>query len=154
MASPQFVFNNAVPQASQKLATTQPPILSNFQAINELVNINHVSFSDVVNYGKHTFTTFPLQGSLPTTGADQMNLYAATATTANGIELFYQYPSGGSRVQLTGNPSSNGTGDASSAGWAYLVGNIILKWGTIPSGTRQVLLLRILPVDQYPHILV
>jgi hypothetical protein len=128
MASPQFVFNNAVPQATQKLATTQAPILSNFQAINELINTNHVSFSDVVNYGKHNLTTFPLQSILPTTSAGQMSIYCAAAATVNGMELFYQYPSNGTRVQLT--PVVSSGADAANPGYTTMPGGVIMKWGT------------------------
>lgn len=134
MANQLFPYNNAVPQAEQKISPTQNPILNNFQSINELINVNHVGFADPVNYGKHTITTFPIQVSSPGTGTSEMILYAASATTANGIELFYQYPSNGSIVQLTGNNSNNGTGSASSSGWGYLVGGLLLKWGTTTVG--------------------
>lgn len=136
MASPQFPYNDAVPQAAQKISATQKPILNNFQAINELINANHVGFSDVVNYGKHSVTTFPLQSIVPVSSANEMVLYAAAATSANGIELFYQYPSAGTVGQLTGSSGGTnpGTGSSSSQGWAYLVGNILLKWGTSSVG--------------------
>lgn len=124
MASPQFPYNNAVPQATQKIASTQQSILNNFQAINELISTNHVGFSDVVNYGKHTFTTFPAQSPAPVTVGNQMSLYAAAATTTNGIELFYQYPNGGTTNQLTGSASVGGT-----SGYSLIPGGIIMKWG-------------------------
>ena len=126
MASPQFPFNDAVPQSAQKISPTQSPILNNFQSINELINVNHVGFNDVINFGKHTVTTFPIQSILPTTGVGEMNIYAAATTTTNGLELFYQYPNNGARVQLTGSGNSN---YAYQSGYSYLTGTLLIKWG-------------------------
>ena len=50
-----YTFSTNIPQSAQKISSTQAPIQSNFQAINELIDVNHVGFTDAVNFGKHTY---------------------------------------------------------------------------------------------------
>jgi hypothetical protein len=125
MAIPQFTYISNIPQPTQKKSQTQKSILGNFHAIKELIDINHVDFSND-NYGKHTFLTLPAQGSAPTTTATQMALYAAAIADPNGMEIFYRYPSSGAIGQLTslGGPALN-----SANGYCYLGGSVLMKWG-------------------------
>lgn len=126
MSLPIYTFSTNVPQANQKISATQQSILNNFQAINELVDVNHASFSDPVYFGTHRVTNFVLQDSDPSTAADQMTLYAKTVTgSVNPCEIFYRYPSDGTIVQLTGLGS---TGSAVTNGYSYL-GTNIMQWG-------------------------
>jgi hypothetical protein len=121
-----YAYSVNVPQSSQKISATQAPIQSNFQAINELLNINHVGFYDPVNFGKHTYTSFPIQMSDPATTSTEMAVYAKSSTDANGIELFYRYPSNGTVVQLTAGGSTSVSGNN---GYSYLTTTLLLKWG-------------------------
>lgn len=122
-----FTYSTNVPQASQKISATQVPIQSNFQAISELIGVNHVGFSDPVNFGKHNFTTFPFQGSDPSTTSTEMALYSKATGTPNAGEIFARYPNNGTVIQVSG--SSAGGAGASTNGWSYLPGNILMKWG-------------------------
>ena len=128
MSGPNFTFSTNVPQAGQKINATQVPIQNNFQALNELINVNHVGFGDNINYGKHNFTTFPLQASDPSTSSTEMAMYAkSTPGGPNLCETFIRYPSNGMISQITG--SSIGQGGAFVNGWSLLPGNILMKWG-------------------------
>ena len=123
-----YTFSTNIPQSAQKISATQAPIMSNFQAINELINVDHVGFNDAVNYGKHNFTTFPVQGSDPTTLSGEMAIYSkATPSGPNAAEIFYRYPSDGTVVQLTGSTSSGG---AATNGYAYMSSTLFIMWGT------------------------
>lgn len=138
MSGPMYTFSTNVPQASQNISATQAPILSNFQAINELFNVNHVGFYDATNFGKHTYTTFPVQGSDVTTSASQMAIYAKASTDSHGIELFYRYPSNGSVFQLTGGGSG---GVSATNGSVSITSSLTMNWGlaTInPTGATTV----------------
>lgn len=126
MSSPTFTYTPNVPQAAQKISSTQLPIMNNFQAINELISVNHVGFSDSVNFGKHIYTSFPAQGSDPSTSSTEIALYSKTASTSNGIELYYRYPSNGTVVQLSGGGS---TGVSATNGASYLTSTLLMKWG-------------------------
>lgn len=122
-----FTYSTNVPQSSQKISATQAPIQSNFQAINELINVNHIGFNDAINFGKHNFTTLPFQVSDPATASNEMALYAKATGSPNPGEMFARYPSNGSVIQISG--SSAGGAGASTNGWSYLPGNILMKWG-------------------------
>ena len=138
MSGPINTYISNIPQASQYIRATQQPIKSNFSAISELLNVNHVGFSDADNFGKHNFTSLPLQGSAPATSATEMALFSMAASSSNGIEIFYRYPSNGSTVQLTGAASG---GNTNSPGFAYLSPTVFMMWGntSVASSTSTVI---------------
>lgn len=125
-----YTYTPNIPQANQRIRATQAPILSNFEAINELLSVNHVGFSDSTNFGKHTFTSLVFQGSDPATSSNEMALYSKTSTDLNGAEIFYRYPNSGTVVQLTGTSSGNG-GSLNTNGYSYLTSSLIMKWGQV-----------------------
>ena len=124
-----YTFSPNVPQASQKISTTQVPIMSNFQAISELINVNHVGFNNPTDFGKHTVTTFPFQVSDPTTLSGEMAVYSkSTPSGPNAAEIFYRYPSNGTVVQLTGGGATGGAG-AASPGYSFMSPTVFMMWG-------------------------
>lgn len=131
MANPIYTYSTNVPQAAQIIDITQKPIESNFLAINEWINKNHVGFSDSVNYGKHNFTNLYFQNSDPSTSATEMALYSkATPGGPNAGELFYRYPSNGTVVQLTGGGTGSSSSTTTLTGYSNLPGGLMMKWGT------------------------
>lgn len=122
-----FPYNDAIPQAAQKISATQNPILNNFQSILELLSVNHAPFNSP-DAGKHYFTSLEFQGSDPATSASEMAVYCkATPSGPNDAELFYRYPSSGTVEQLSGNIGSVGT---FTNGYSYLAPTVLMKWGT------------------------
>lgn len=125
MALPKYVYKNNIPQGPNRIPATQKPINSNFQAINEILNVNHVGFNDA-NQGKHKYLTLPFQLSVPVTTSNQMSIYSATSTDGNSSEIFFTYPAATTGTPLTG----LGHGSLPSAeGWCYLAGSVLMKWG-------------------------
>ena len=123
-----FSYNDNVPLATQKLSVTQDPILNNFQAILELLSVNHAPFNSPYA-GQHLFTSLEIQGSDPATTATQMAVYCkATPSGPNTTEIFYRYPSNGTVNQLSGNIGS--AGGVFTNGYAYLAPTVLMKWGT------------------------
>lgn len=136
-----YTYSTNVPQANQKISATQAPIMSNFQAISEWANVNHVGFSDSTNYGMHTYTSLPFQMSDPSTLNGEMAVYCKATGSPNVAEIFYRYPNDGSVVQLTGGGSSGGAGAASN-GYAYMSSTVFMKWGLatgIVSGANNII---------------
>lgn len=130
------------PQATDQLSQSQSDILNNFTAIQGLIDVNHVDFSDGVNYGKHKFVTFPVQATTPTFLSGEVGLYNLLPVSPSPItgidELFInKIVSGGAAVQVPMTASilstNNGPGTFSN-GWTYLPSGILLKWAWI-SGT-------------------
>lgn len=137
-----YTFSTNIPQSGQKISSTQVPMQSNFQAISELINVNHVGFTDPNNYGMHTYLSLPAQGSAPSTSSSEMAIYCAASTGANPYEIYYRYPSDGTIVQLSGSSTDTGssTGVATD-GFAYLSSTLFMKWGTasgITTGTNTI----------------
>lgn len=138
MALPKYVYTNNIPQATNKISSTQKGIQNNFQAINEFFNVNHVDLNDA-NAGKHKFLTLPFQGSLPTTTSSQMSLYSASTSDGNGSEIFFTYPTAVTGTPLTG---LGGSSLPAATGYAYLGGSVLMKWGTatgITTGTNNII---------------
>lgn len=126
MPVPQYTYTSNTPQPGNKISSTQRPIMTNFQAINEIINVNHVGFNDV-NQGKHKFLTLPFLGSVPTTTSSQMSIYADATSDGNSAEIFFTYP-----TAVVGTPLT-GLGHLSlpaTSGFAYLAGSVLMKWGT------------------------
>ena len=133
-----YTFSTNIPESGQKISSTQVPIQSNFQAINEFINVNHVGFTDPNNYGMHTYLSLPAQGSTPSTSSSEMAIFCAASTGTNPYEIYYRYPSDGTIVQLSGSGSGDG---AATDGYAYLSSTVFLKWGTstgITTGTNTI----------------
>lgn len=53
-------YTENIPQPTDQINNSQPQLLANFQAIDTLVNVNHVDFDDPSgNQGKHKWCAFP-----------------------------------------------------------------------------------------------
>jgi hypothetical protein len=128
MCPTNYTYSTNVPQSHQKISATQRPIQSNFQAISDIINVNHVGFSDPINYGKHTYTSLPVQSLDPDTLNGEMAVYCKATGSPNPAEIFYRYPNNGSVVQLTGGGSSGGAG-ASSPGYSFMSPTVFMMWG-------------------------
>jgi len=115
MSGPTYTYTANVPQASTPFNETQAPILNNFRAINEYVNVNHIGFNNADDLGKHTFLTLPFQSETPAAVSDQITMYTQeTPDGPNASEIFYIYPDG------TTGQLSNNTSSSSSSGNVYL----------------------------------
>lgn len=78
-----MTFNPNIPQSGDRPSQTQGQILTNFQQLNTVFDVNHVPFNDptVANRGKHKVVTVQRQGAAPAiTGSD-----AAFYTRSPGI---------------------------------------------------------------------
>ena len=127
-----------IPNATDQISQSQSQIQTNFASIKSLVDINHVDFSDGVNFGKHYAVTFPVQlaANLPTFLSGEVALYnmLPTANPTTGVdELFInKIVSGGAAVQIPMTASILSTSNAPatfSNGWTYLPSGILAKWG-------------------------
>jgi hypothetical protein len=116
-----MAYNQNIPQPGDQLSQSQSDLLNNFQAIQTLIDVNHVDFA-ASGAGKHKWVSLPQQGSAPGTAAAEGALY--TAAIAGVTQLLFQTPSNGTSLQLTG-PTALGAN-----GYTTLPGGLILQWGT------------------------
>jgi len=104
MAAPIYTYYPTVPQGATPFNNTQAPILSNFQAIAELLAVNHGAFN-TENFGKHTYCTLPSRSELPPVTPTDGALYCSTTTDTYGYGLYYEYPDGTTTSEITNQTS-------------------------------------------------
>jgi len=142
MPGPTYTFTADTPNSADPMNVTQPLILANFQAINELITVNHVGFNLPGTSGKHNSLTMQIQSSNPGTASTDIAFFPKVTGSPNPAELFYQYQNNGTVVQLTPTSNSGGGGSASATsgtgtaaglpfGWCQFPSGIIMKWGTV-----------------------
>jgi hypothetical protein len=119
-------FTPNIPAASDRPSSSQSQIQSNFNAIQDDLNKNHVAISDTANRGKHKFVEMPV-GSLPTgLSSGEVTLYSKTVTQA---ELFMTRGVTGVEIQLTAGANASVPTIAAN-GVTFIPGGLLLQWGT------------------------
>lgn len=126
-------YNANIPQPSDIPSQSQADLLNNFQAIQTLIDINHVDFASA-DQGKHKWVTLPVQTPSPPIafGAGELALYSFLSPVTTKNELYInktnqatvvQVPTTASILSTSSNPGNN------VSGWSYLPSGILLKWG-------------------------
>src|ERR1700679_3027455 len=127
-----MAYNANIPQAGDLISQSQGDILANFQAIQTLVDVNHVDFASG-DQGKHKFVTFPTQNPAPTFSPTEMGLYNFVNTTTNKNELYVNKILGATQVQVPMTASSLSGGNTTNNGdfWTYLPSGILIISGFV-----------------------
>lgn len=139
-------YNANIPQATDKISTSQNDILNNFQTINTWVNVDHGGLNGAVGIqGAHLKVSLPLGPNPPTNmfNANANGFFCAAGSFVPAIQQTYAYI----QVQGPANRSipftesilaTNAAPANATSGWTYLPSGIILKWGTSPVGLINV----------------
>jgi hypothetical protein len=91
-----YIYVPNVPQGADPINETQQPINGNFQDISPLIAVDHIGFN-TDGFGTHNFVTYVNQEQDPSTGANDIALYAkAVQGDPNKSQMFYRYPNNGS----------------------------------------------------------
>lgn len=131
-----MAYNNAIPQADDRLQNSQADLLENFASISALLGVNHVisPWTDPAtgDQGKHKYVTFPEQGSDPTTAANEMAMYTKVGATSAVSELYIRRESSGTVLNCTESNLAN-------SGYSFLPSGLKMNWGrsTVASGSAQ-----------------
>ena len=133
MSGPTYTYTADTPQSAQAMNNSQSEILSNFRAINELVDVNHVGFNST-NAGKHNYVTLLYQTDEPTVQSDDLTMYCQATGSPNAAEIFYTYPSSTDTpsqltdqdIPVTGTGTSFGT---ASEGYCTFSSGVKIRWG-------------------------
>jgi hypothetical protein len=113
-------YNANIPQPTDQLSQSQPQLLANFQALQTLIDVNHVDFASA-DQGKHKKVTFPVQNPAPAFIAGEVGLYNFLSPLTTNNEL-YLTNSAGTSFPMT---AKLGAGN----GWSYLPSGLLIKWG-------------------------
>ncbi len=117
-----MAYTATIPQPTDTPAVSQPQLLANFQAINTLVNVNHVAFDDP-DQGKHKWVSMPDQAVAPATSATEIATYGITSAETAQTELAFRRPSSGTEILMTER-------DGTTSGWSMLPSGLLIKWST------------------------
>lgn len=134
MAGPTYTYTPDVPQGPSGMDSTQPIILQNFQAIDELINVDHIGFNTPSDSGKHNQLSLQFQSTLPTSTTTGINLFCQTTPDGPNLsELFIQYPTGAisSIVQIS-NPIAPASGPGTSGnGYTKFSSGLCIYYSTV-----------------------
>jgi len=95
-----FTYIRDIPFASHNPSTDQPNMQTNTNSIDNLLQIDHVSFNDVTNSGKHLHVTFPTFQPDPILLNNQAQIYPKTfGSSPTYLETYTaSSTSGGSQI--------------------------------------------------------
>ena len=125
-----MTFNPNIPQPNDIPSQSQAQILTNFQQLNTVFDVDHVPFNDgtAANRGKHDQSTYIELGADPTTLSGELAVYSKD--NAGATTLYLRQESNGSVIQMSGpNPTPG------ASGTTFLPGGLLLKWGILNNPT-------------------
>lgn len=120
-------YNNAIPQPTDRIKSSQNDLLQNFQSIYTLVGIDHVNFDDVSgNQGKHNTVSMPnyAPSGSPAASADIIKLFAKAVS---GVTQMFILPETADTLPAERNITGRTT--VGSRGEFILPCGVKVKWG-------------------------
>lgn len=115
-----MAYNPNIPQPPDIKSVSQPQILNNFIAINDLLAVNHQTFG-APGEGKHTYLQIP-EHAAPSTAVNEAGLYAAVGAASGQTELVFRRENNGASIPFT-------ECLAAATGWTRDASGILYKWG-------------------------
>lgn len=126
-----MAYNPNIPQPPDIKAISQPQMLNNFIAINNLIAVNHQTFGEL-NEGKHKFLQMPEQNMAPTTAVNEAGLYAAVGASSGQAELVFkrETPAVNPLLPQTVAFTECSVGNNNALpGWTRLPSGLLMQWG-------------------------
>lgn len=126
-----MAYTPNIPNAGDVIADSQPQLKGNFQAVKQLIDVNHGTFGSA-NEGKHHKVSFPVQSPTPTFSAGDLGLYSFLNPTTNKNELYCHKIQNATtaEVPLTASILSSATPAQDTGGWTYLPSGIYMSFGS------------------------
>ena len=116
-------WNQNIPQPTDLLSQSQADILGNFQALQTLIDVNHVDFASA-DQGKHKWVSLPIQGASPATAATEVALFSRTSAFTAIPELCIRFAGNSAVTEMT-------SAELTPNGWTFLPSGVLLKWGGV-----------------------
>lgn len=117
-----------IPQPNDRLKDSQPDILANFQAIKQLIDVNHDTFSSATE-GKHKWVSFPSQVANPATAPAEVAMFSKAGITAGTPSALFVRKENNAAVKSGG--FTEFEANTFISGWTRLPSGILLKWGFV-----------------------
>jgi hypothetical protein len=163
-----MAWNQNIPQPTDQLSQSQNDLLNNFQAIQTLVDVNHVDFNAGANQGKHFCVTFPVQTVdpvPPTIQGSDVGLYTKMGPSGFS-DIYINRPADALLAPITASNYLAST--SANGGYSYLPSGLLIKWGatgavaanpqtiiyptggSVPAFTVPALLILVMPTSTSP----
>ncbi len=127
-----MAYQENIPQPTNRLKDSQSDLLANFQAIKQLVDVNHSTFGSATE-GKHIFVNFPTGTPTKNTlSTPEVALYSKNGAQSGVPELYFQANNLAADSGYAFTESLKATN-----GWTRLPSGIVLKWGTSSITSRN-----------------
>jgi len=126
-----MAYNQNIPQPTDQISVSQAQLLANFQAIQTLVDVNHVDFASA-DQGKHKIVTMPQQAGAPVTGGTEVALVALASTLSGVTELNFCNAAAGTVYEFT-------SSDVATTGWTRTAAGTLYKWGNVSGNGATVI---------------
>lgn len=127
-------YDNNIVNGPDLLSQSQPDMLSNFKALDDLINVNHIGFNNA-DAGKHKWITLPNRGSFGLSSEEALMVGRVSPLT-NIADLNFAIGGIGlpSLMTIHNNPLNQPT-------WSALSYRIILKTMTVSAfrGSQDIL---------------
>ncbi len=141
-----MAYQQNIPFSTDTLNVSQGDIQGNFQAIYDLIGVNHNNFDDIMSsVGKHKWVSFPVQTIAPVFLDGEEGLYNKLYDVTNSNELFVHKQTAGSglvEVPMTASILSN-VASPGVNGWTYLSSGILLMWFQVTTPTSGLITVNI-----------
>lgn len=150
-----MAYQSNIPQASNRLSDSQADLLGNFQAIKQLIDVNHGTFGSA-SEGKHTKVTYPVQSPQPTFSAGDLGTYSFLNPTTGKNELYVHKIQNATTadVPLTASSLSTATPAQGSGGWTFLPSGMYWVTGSANGTGLTTVTLATPPPNQLLNIVV
>lgn len=117
-----MAYNNNVPLSSQRIPSTQNPIRENFEQIDTLIDVDHISFNQAQS-GKHKKVSL-VAVTTPPAQANEGQLFFAENPTTSSNHIFIR------RGTLSAVPITLAGTDGGNRRYRYLPSGLVVKYGS------------------------
>jgi len=127
-------FTTGVPYDGQSLGNSKSLVRNNFTNYKENMEINHASIGSA-DFGKHKYLQMP-ETTIPDTAVDEAGFYSKVGAGAVAeTNLWFRAENNGKEYQLTTSYDSKKGTFATSTGWTFLPGGLMLQYGSVSAAT-------------------
>lgn len=141
-----MAYQQNIPLSTDTLNVSQGDIQGNFQAIYNLIGVNHDNFdASGPLVGKHKWVSFPNQASMPAFLSGEEGLYNFIYPKTSANELYVHKQTAGAglvEVPMTASILSN-VASPGGNGWTYLPSGILMMWFVVTTATSGTQVLNI-----------
>lgn len=146
-----MAYQENIPQPGTQQDDSQADLLGNFQAIKQLIDVNHGTFGSVTE-GKHKWVTFPVQAVAPAFAANEEGLYNKQLAGVSELYVHKQSFAGVKEIPFTASTLSTSTPASGVGGWMWLPTGYFQVFGATSGNGLTTITLATPPTNQISNV--